>query len=72
MSWGILLQVDWSLICISSSADGDEEDGTDETIVPVDFKTAGQITDDVSVYCYYVAGVVVLGGNQPLKHLNRK
>ncbi|KAJ3044110.1 Ca(2+)-dependent cysteine protease [Rhizophlyctis rosea] len=27
-------------------ADGDEEDGTDETIVPVDYKTAGQITDD--------------------------
>jgi hypothetical protein len=27
--------------------DGDEEDGYDETIIPVDFSTAGQITDDV-------------------------
>ena len=27
--------------------DGDEEDGLDETILPVDFKTAGQIVDDV-------------------------
>jgi hypothetical protein len=29
-------------------SDGDEEDGQDETIVPVDYKTAGQIIDDVS------------------------
>lgn len=27
-------------------AGGDESEGTDETLVPVDFKTAGQITDD--------------------------
>lgn len=27
--------------------DGDEEDGYDETIIPVDFSTTGQITDDV-------------------------
>src|SRR5271163_89930 len=27
--------------------DGDEEDGLDETILPVDFKTAGMIIDDV-------------------------
>jgi uncharacterized caspase-like protein len=26
--------------------DGDEEDGMDETIIPVDFQTAGQIVDD--------------------------
>jgi len=27
--------------------DGDEDDGMDETILPVDFNTAGQITDDL-------------------------
>lgn len=27
--------------------DGDEEDGFDETILPVDFKQAGEIVDDV-------------------------
>ena len=26
--------------------DGDEEDGMDETMIPVDFQTAGQIIDD--------------------------
>jgi Caspase domain len=25
---------------------GDEDDGYDETLIPVDFKTAGQIVDD--------------------------
>jgi metacaspase-1 len=29
--------------------DGDEEDGFDETILPVDFKQAGMIVDDVSL-----------------------
>lgn len=28
--------------------DGDEDDGYDEVIYPVDFKTAGHITDDDS------------------------
>lgn len=27
--------------------DGDEEEGSDETILPEDFKTAGMIVDDV-------------------------
>lgn len=27
--------------------DGDERDGKDETLIPVDYKTKGQITDDV-------------------------
>ena len=26
--------------------DGDEADGKDETLVPLDYQTAGQITDD--------------------------
>ena len=26
---------------------GDERDGKDETLIPVDYKTKGQITDDV-------------------------
>lgn len=29
--------------------DGDEDDGYDETILPVDFQQAGQITDDEMV-----------------------
>jgi hypothetical protein len=31
---------------------GDEEDGLDETICPVDFKSAGQIIDDEVNYKY--------------------
>jgi hypothetical protein len=31
--------------------DGDEEDGLDETILPLDFKTAGHIVDDVRPLC---------------------
>jgi metacaspase-1 len=34
--------------------DGDEDDGLDETIYPVDFKKAGMIVDDVNPL-YYVA-----------------
>eukprot|EP01101_Sappina_pedata_P005145 TRINITY_DN22_c1_g1_i3.p1 TRINITY_DN22_c1_g1~~TRINITY_DN22_c1_g1_i3.p1 ORF type:complete len:228 (+),score=81.62 TRINITY_DN22_c1_g1_i3:65-685(+) len=30
----------------AQDTNGDEADGTDETIVPLDYKTAGQITDD--------------------------
>lgn len=30
--------------------DGDEDDGYDETIMPVDFQTAGEIVDDVSMW----------------------
>ena len=32
----------------TSRADGDEKEGLDETIVPVDYQRAGQIHDDVS------------------------
>ena len=32
--------------------DGDEDDGYDETILPVDYKVAGQITDDVSTLLF--------------------
>jgi hypothetical protein len=31
--------------------DGDEEDGFDEVVYPVDFETAGHIVDDV-IYCF--------------------
>lgn len=34
-------------------ADGDEEDGYDETLIPVDFKSAGQIVDD-DLYAHLV------------------
>lgn len=30
-----------------NQADGDEEDGFDETILPLDYEAKGQITDDV-------------------------
>ena len=30
--------------------DGDEDDGYDETILPVDFQKTGQITDDVIIF----------------------
>lgn len=30
--------------------DGDEEDGTDETIYPIDHERAGMIVDDVRLY----------------------
>jgi metacaspase-1 len=32
--------------------DGDEEDGFDETILPVDFKQAGMIVDDVCSFWF--------------------
>lgn len=31
----------------AADLDGDEDDGFDETILPLDFKTAGEIIDDV-------------------------
>ncbi|KAI0270327.1 caspase domain-containing protein [Russula aff. rugulosa BPL654] len=36
-----------SLFSITKDLDGDEEDGFDEVIYPVDFKTAGHIVDDL-------------------------
>jgi metacaspase-1 len=43
----------------TEDTDGDEEDGLDETILPMDFKTAGHIVDDVRSVC----GIILISGN---------
>jgi hypothetical protein len=40
--------------------DGDEDDGFDETIYPVDHATYGQIVDDVKYSSIYIVCVFIL------------
>lgn len=42
------------------SAAGDEADGMDETILPVDFATAGMLVDDVCLVAVVTAVVAVV------------
>lgn len=46
---GVEVRADWIWCKLGTAkdVDGDEDDGIDETICPLDFQSAGEITDDV-------------------------